>query len=226
MHIIDETKISDKKFLEEFSDAAGVYSLTNQFIAIFYQKTIQKKGLLYFAQAITHEILHFNSFSSLNKAKEKETVRKMGLEITSDKRYFNKLYEALIEELSKRFEKLYFKDILILKKYLEEKDNENDPDLAYKVFQTVKLPDDSYKTTTAKIPYAYKKYRLRLDEIIEGIQKKFPDKFNLKEDVFKVFVKACFSGNSVEIARLIEGTYGKGSFRKIAEETSIELKPQ
>ena len=43
------------------------------------------------------------------------------------------------------------------------------------------------------------------------------DKFDSYEDLFKLFSAAMFKGDLLPIARLIEDTFGKGTFRKIGE---------
>ncbi len=49
-------------------------------------------------------------------------------------------------------------------------------------------------------------------------------RFKNRDDVFNEFAKANFSGNYLPLARMIENTMGKGSFRKLANEFAKEEK--
>jgi hypothetical protein len=42
-----------------------------------------------------------------------------------------------------------------------------------------------------------------------------PGHFTSTEEVFKVFAEAVLSGRLLELARLIDQTFGKGAFRKL-----------
>lgn len=59
-----------------------------------------------------------------------------------------------------------------------------------------------------------------LDKIILNSEGKFKD----REEIFKEFARANFSGNYIPLARIIEEILGAGSFRKLAEEFSKEPK--
>jgi len=47
------------------------------------------------------------------------------------------------------------------------------------------------------------------------IQKEFPEKFKSADDVYKIFLNAHFTGHLVTIGRLVEKTFGEGSFREL-----------
>ena len=57
------------------------------------------------------------------------------------------------------------------------------------------------------------KFEDTLDEIIKKSEGKISD----RKELFDEFARAHFSGNYLNLARIIEGALGKGSFRKIAE---------
>ena len=59
----------------------------------------------------------------------------------------------------------------------------------------------------------------RLMRTLADIRKANPGEFETDEQVFDVFARAHFSGKLLEIARLLEKTYGKGAFRRAAEDT-------
>jgi len=41
--------------------------------------------------------------------------------------------------------------------------------------------------------------------------------FTDPEEVFEAFARGMMTGNPLEIGRLVDGTFGKGTFRKIGE---------
>ncbi len=59
---------------------------------------------------------------------------------------------------------------------------------------------------------------------MDNIYQKNKDKFNNKEDVFTEFAKVSFVGGLKNIAKLIENTFGKGSFRKLGERNAENIK--
>ncbi|MDO8504510.1 MAG: hypothetical protein Q7S36_01520 [Candidatus Liptonbacteria bacterium] len=57
----------------------------------------------------------------------------------------------------------------------------------------------------------------KLDSVMEEIVSKSAGKFKTKEEVFDVFARANYSGNLLSLGKMIERILGKGSFRRIAE---------
>jgi len=60
--------------------------------------------------------------------------------------------------------------------------------------------------------------RQKLDELLYRLLQQMPEKFQSKEELFSEFAKANFTGNYLPLARLIEKSMGKGSFRRLAKE--------
>lgn len=61
----------------------------------------------------------------------------------------------------------------------------------------------------------YRGQRKVLDYVIQEIQKQFPQKFANTEAVFMEFLKAHFTGRLLPIARMVEKTFGHGSFETL-----------
>lgn len=61
--------------------------------------------------------------------------------------------------------------------------------------------------------FPYQKPRQVLEYVCAEIQKEFTDLYENADDVFKEFLKANFTGRLLPIARLVDGTFGEGSFR-------------
>ncbi|MBM3206659.1 MAG: hypothetical protein FJZ43_03505 [Candidatus Staskawiczbacteria bacterium] len=226
IHFLDNHKL-DKEAREKLNlfkgGEEGGYNPGQQLIYV-----IDSKNNLQNAETITHEIIHFNSFQSVELTKKDESqynFRRVGFEVRSkeDKEiFFVNINEAITEELVKRFDAEYFSSIPEIAD--EVKDRE-------KVKKAAKGKGDDISSIISRelsdkgnveyvIAYhAYPRERKQLDKIIRDIYNKFSDKFNTKEDVFKLFAKAAMDGKLLEISRLIEETYGKGYFRRIGEAT-------
>lgn len=66
------------------------------------------------------------------------------------------------------------------------------------------------------------KERRKLYELLDKLTANSGGKFKNRDEVFNEFARANFSGNYLSLARTVESIMGKGSFRKIAEEFSME----
>lgn len=62
--------------------------------------------------------------------------------------------------------------------------------------------------------------RILVLNLIRDIYEKNKFLFSSEEEIFNIFVEATMTGRLLPLARLIEKTYGKGSFRKIGKETA------
>lgn len=161
---------------------------------------------------LIHEDFHMRSFRSVNIKKISESkvapvLRRFGWGVALSKPphvAFNDMDEAVIDEV------------------------------AYRTFASLggeldklNLPENLKKNLISQWPEIdnvdmyYDRYgneKSRLDDIFEEILKKNPGDFKDKDEVFDVFCKAAFTGNLIPAARIIEKTFGKGSFRKFGEE--------
>lgn len=216
--IIDRSRLSAAEaealaMLPGLEGTSGAYIPSIQKILCFSDFTADK---LRFAHIITHEMLHINSFVSLEKtsgddyatisaqenSQPKEESfslrgRRAGFRIDSPKGivYFAGLDEAIIEELTIRFD--------------------------HKFLSTFPELQDSLKNGVGKMnmKQAYQREREQFNELVSDLYRANQDSFQSEEEVFVLFVKAVFSGQLLPVARLIETTYGKGVFKSIAKGT-------
>lgn len=157
-------------------------------------------------------------------------------------KYFTELNEAITEELSKRLVLSSIPDLRrnslfageinqtekIYQKYPEAKSKSGMPlftaDTLYaeaaipadwkEIFQYMigkRSPDITVKK------HSYRRQRKMLNSLMDKIWNKHKDEFKDQEAVFDVFARSYMTGNLLPIGRLIEDTFGKGSFRRIAE---------
>jgi len=64
----------------------------------------------------------------------------------------------------------------------------------------------------------YLEYQIDLMRLMKKIQEKHPKMFKNRDDVFEVFAKAAFSGKILDLRKLIDQTFGHGSFVNFARE--------
>jgi hypothetical protein len=63
--------------------------------------------------------------------------------------------------------------------------------------------------------FSYKKERESLYRIRLTLFQKYPEKFANTEDALDLFGDAMFTGKTLELSRLMEKTFGKGTMRAI-----------
>ena len=176
-----------------------------------------------FTADVIHELLHFNAFQSLEESAGREvSFRRGGLNVrVGGADVGTWLDEAMTEELTKRLFREREHDDAACWEEAEE---------ARRLGRNFMLPGDppedeilgfeepdSTDPSPTFMPFQYRQERRRLNEVLDGIVAESPDKFPDREAVFDVFARAYFSGNLLEIARMVERTYGRGAFRTMME---------
>jgi len=167
--------------------------------------------------------------------------RRAGFSIVSrdaDAVYFRDIDEAIITELEMRFDQEYLSKIPELKEEHQAKEEaitalsartgEEIKSLRKIVAALSETPQEDGGANVRIIDYPYKNEKQRLNGLIDDLYEKNQDKFSSREDVFKLFVEAAMNGRLLPIARLIEKTFGKGSFRELGEMTrgrAEDIKP-
>ena len=181
------------------SQTDAIFSTGTQIIAM----EDQGENLVEFTKRVLHEMYHLKSYQSVDfarKSEKRHKMRRMGMAIalrgdSADRIVFafKNLNEALTESLS----------MLSLAGMTARSD----------------LPGAlSKQLEQGHGKFSYVKEMDKMSQLIELIYDKNKEKFGNKWEVYKVFFKAAFSGKLLEAARLIEKTFGKGSFRKLGEE--------
>lgn len=224
IHIVDEASLSieQKKTFGIPEESGGFYMEGRQGIVVF-----GSDDNLIFAGRVAHECLHSNSFVSFTAQDDKFALRRIGLTVLdeNEKRYFHNLNEGLTEELTKRFDKKYFGQMPSLSDAVKEREEfiasvKSDTDEINSV-RTIQMPNGEWETIIEE--YAYQSERKEFLSLINTIYDKNKTEFTSPEDVFQLFVKAAFTGRMLDIARLVENTFGKGSFRQLGWRTRLRL---
>jgi len=175
---------------------------------------------------ILHEIIHYKHFESqqafdIDKGEGKIrysgpfrsglkvflNIKKSEVDVGDYEDYFEGLDEAIVSEIEKRvLPRLIEKSELVPKKSFS-----NEIRSAISNHVNVPVEEISFVTEVGFSPFSYYNQRKVLYYVIDRIEKKYMDLS--KDEILLKFFKAHFSGNILEIARLVEKTFGSGSFR-------------
>lgn len=232
IRFIDWSKLSVDQaqiFATAFKD--GFFCLDTQGVAIFSNTSLTHQNRIGLANDINHELIHANSFQSIivNPNRDGSTRNeRVGLDM-GKRRLFKDLNEAVTAELNKRFHNEFLKDIEFtaeeFKKLKQDmadivarvKDPSKFNDAAS--IQHISLPNGTIKSIIHGFEYG--QLRSTLNRIIDKINENNPDKFNDKEEVFNIFARAMITGEVKELAKMIEDTFGPGTFKKLA--TTLDI---
>jgi len=216
--------------------ADSYYVPIGQFIVIREPKIKHlRSSKTIFAKNLIHEIVHFKSYNSLKKLEDFSdfNVYKTGLKnftrSDSDKLLFGNLDEAVVEELTIKllkslrshplFEKEFERTEEAVKILSDETNTEGKPLLNGDEFY---IGFDQENDEIHSADFRRVQERNILNKLIEKIytSDKNASKFKSREEVFDMFVEAVMTGRIVHLGKLIDKTFGKGTFRKIAETDS------
>ncbi|MEK7138378.1 MAG: hypothetical protein AAB787_02600 [Patescibacteria group bacterium] len=161
-----------------------------------------------FSLRLFHELFHARSYNAVQLTTAKEPGHRQlkeyrsGFKVTSrdgTKTYFSNVEEAIIGYMTKKFyndflvkEKSFSSEIEVLKRAGKEPNFSRSPE------------QEQGKKLVEKI------YELNQTE------------FESNEEIIELFVEAQITGNLLKVGRLIEKTFGKGSFRKLGEGEALE----
>lgn len=251
VHILDKSKLNPQQLEQlkkRYEGTNGIYLPDKQHIAVFENYTANKK--LLFAQILIHEMIHVNAFASgqmiqkggLQLTKGDKTInlgiRRIGFEIDSartGKKFFYDVNEAITTELTIRFDQNYFSQFQDLKQEYDEREEAISGVVrrSKKNKEALEIANLEHREKDAAgghevilRPYSYHSERTKLNKLVSDLYEKNKSEFRSTEDVFILFVKAALSGRLLPIARLIEKTYGRGSFRYLGEKTAKSIGPK
>ena len=229
---VENIHIVDVPLQQSGTELGGQFDAEHQFVIVRPARSKTE-----FADYVCHELIHFKSHGAVQVPTEGDTLDFMyrsGFKAHSrdaKRTYFGMLDEGLTEELSKRVvEELkksrhqliadeaeetrkvqaeygvkagevgeFFSKDLMWAKYLDE----NDPKRA------------QYRVTGFE--YAYTEAREVLHTLVSKLYGLNQELFTDKEQIFDLFFKGKLQGNFLGIAKLIDKTFGQGTFRKIGE---------
>jgi len=124
-----------------------------------------------------------------------------GIVSETEKRLLPKLLNR--PELTKEREWLMSDEAKEMRKKLVEIKEISEDDIIW----VGKKGEDDWEMVT------YISQREVLNYMFTEIQKQFPSEYQSVDDVYKIFLNAHFTGQLLPLARLVEKTFGEGSFR-------------
>jgi hypothetical protein len=199
--------------------------------ALLFNALEFRNNPLFFCSVLTHELLHLKAYLSIevneSNVNEKNKViitpRRQGVSVYSTKKvgpqpYFKGLHEAIVAEAQKRL----LPKILELEDFKEEREwlNSDDAKRIKKEYaKENNIPEEDIICISKSDRKVYRIFYFHQREVLkyvcEQIQKQFPDEFKNPDDVFKLFLKAHFTGNILKIGRLVAETFGKLSLQAL-----------
>lgn len=160
---------------------------------------------------LAHEMFHCKSFQSLRidvdlEKRPRAISRRAGLAITKradfKKNMLTDLNEAITEYLVRRMMEGLSANRSLLPDALKERTRDLNKE---------EFVDSLYRPS-------YTLEQIRLVTIMDEIINKHPNEFKTREDVLRVFGEAYFKGGLIKLSKLIDKTFGKGSFISFAKE--------
>ncbi len=142
--------------------------------------------------------------------------------------YFHNLDESVIAELTMRFDWEFFPEIPQLEEECRRREEivnaesrrsgRSAEGLKRKVanVETKRLESDYMVTLQG---YSRDKEREEFNTLVDDLYERNKSEFSSREEIFGLFAKAIMNGRLLPVARLVEKTFGKGSFREIGERT-------
>jgi hypothetical protein len=202
---LDHIHVFEKGGVEKFTEerlGSGAHSTTRGTVL-----ADRSDSEVYFSIVLFHELCHAKKYNAVqvipaNKSKtEKSEVEnyREGIIITSrdgEQRYFEDFEEAIEGLLTQRFYEETIKTSELFKDEVRCIENKQ------------------RKINTSRL-----KELKDLNRIIDYIYDQNKTEFKTRDEVAEIFIEASVNGNLFKLARLVEKTFGKGSFRELGKGT-------
>lgn len=218
IHIIkaDQWKVAGK---------TGLYKLSRQGIVISAQPSNTQTAAILF-----HEMTHFASYAAMEYQEKQVRDYRLGVEVRSRPGgllHFVPMNEAVTSELTECFinsqlDQPLFADERQQTEELRLGDPsavDNNGDLLFNddtYYADVRARPDGVETLfTVKFSYPEARQGLRL--LCTDLAGKTGQ---ITEDLYQKFFRGAFNGNILPLAKIIDRTYGQGTFRRLGEQTT------
>jgi len=205
--IFIEEKDNDNDDNEYLTDA--VAHSDYQMIVFSTRLRESDTNMIDLATTAIHETLHLKAYLALHAKGKTKAAYRMGVSTYSplgfnESEHFGGLHEAIVEHQSA----LALDDVLKMPELVEQKNI-----LQNKIDEALAGEDPREQI------FAYQEQRQALSYICEKISDDNPDKYPSPSAVFTQFLKAHFTGDLLTVGRLVEQSFGRGSFRVLGEMT-------
>jgi len=208
-------------------DCDNFYAQLGQHIVIRDSESEQlRSSKLVFSEKLLHEMIHFKSYNSVKTLENYPAFGSYRIGLNTYTRadaadsYFNHLNDAVVEELTIQImEKLMaqpaFKSEVektneLKNQFARSRSVEDDPIIRGEEFYITTGPNDLVVSAS----FAKDEERKILYRLIDKIHQKSPEKS--KEEIFNTFVEAVMTGRIVNLGKMIDRSFGNGTFGNIA----------
>lgn len=219
IHVVEGKPQFTDQFVEEEGDA--FYKMTAENICI------GTLPLMPFAHRVVHELRHMKGYNVLQVVEvDGSNGRHFNLEIyraglisrsrNGKGEAFRSLEEAIVEEDTARL----LKEVFAHPVFLQER--QQTARLLSRYFKKGRTNSQGFYyahldgTEVRGYSPAYIDERKALKLLLQKIAAKNPQTFSTTDEIFEVFARASMQGNMLPVARLIDKTFGKGSFKNLA----------
>jgi hypothetical protein len=198
-----------------------------------------------FLKIMFHEMIHFKSYNALQVTtgnEPKVNQYRVGLTVVArdgDRQYFKFLNEAVTEELTKRFAVQLSSNALfseerkrtleLMRRYPDLESNDGRKLFDGEVLYAETTDSDTWRDAVGRMfgrersrhvmteGFTYGVERKFLNSLIDKLYQANTTNFKDTKEVFDLFARAALTGNLLTIGKLIDKTFGLGTFRKIGE---------
>lgn len=186
-----------------------------------------------FMKKALHEMVHFKSYNAMQVTtgeNPKLDQYRVGLSVfTRDGKILNftNLNEAVTEEVAKRLMATQITSPIlaeeaeqtknVMARYPNEVTQSDEPLYNNDTYYVETLDNEEKNPRISTERFGYFAQRKMLDTLIDKLFERNPGEFKDREEVFEVFAKGMMTGNILPVGKLIEGTFGNGTLRKIGE---------
>ncbi len=227
---VDNFHIIPPELYKKAADDHGTAATFNTKQEIFFDAEYFRDNPVHFGAVALHELLHLKAHFSMEVQedgdKASKTPYREGVSVRALQSYgyhgkyhehFAGLHEGIVAETEKRL----LGKLLDRPELAKEKEwlaSDEAKEMRKKLVTEKELSEDDIiwvgkkrKDDWETIPYLQQ--RNVLNYVCDEIQKQFPDEYQNADDVYKVFLNTHFTGRLLPLARLVEKTFGEGSFR-------------
>lgn len=214
----------------KLADAGGI--IGNQ--SIFMKASAARKSTFVLGTLSAHEGFHLRGHLTreLNETESEDdfelTNFREGISVNSTQkknkngevhRHFEGAHEALASLMEKNMVPVLMEHPLFAE-YKKWRESEEGKKTWSELAKKLKVSEEEITWVNPEKTDEYEKLaslkqRKTLEYVFEEIQKQFPEQYETAEDVYKEFLKTQFTGRLLPVARLVEKTFGEGSFRML-----------
>lgn len=227
---IDNFHIVPPELYKKATGGGGTATTFNAKQGIIFDAQHFRDNPVNFGAVALHESLHLKAHFSVEVQEEggktEKTNYREGVTIRALQSYglhgkyhhhFEGLHEGIVAETEKRL----LGKLLDRPELAKEKEwltSDEAKEMRKKLAVEKEIPEDDIIWIGKKgkddwETVSYLRQRDVLNYVCAEIQKQFPDEYQSADDVYKTFLNAHFTGRLLPLARIVEKTFGEGSFR-------------